>query len=93
MLGAHLHHRVGRLTGRGGTAVRGGGCGRAWIWVPPWAPAAGSASASPPEVLVKDVHGSTLWFAPPWAVEQTELAQALDRFARVLGLAEPESDV
>jgi ornithine--oxo-acid transaminase len=89
VLGAHLHRGLGELTGHGVTAVRGRGL---WAGVD-LDPAVGTGRRigerlASRGVLVKDVHGATLRFAPPLVVEEAELGQALDQFAEVLAEAD-----
>ncbi|MEC9323476.1 MAG: aminotransferase class III-fold pyridoxal phosphate-dependent enzyme, partial [Actinomycetota bacterium] len=85
-LGARLHDRLQRLTGRGVIDVRGKGL---WAGVD-IDPALGSGKQvslrlAERGVLVKDTHGSTLRFAPPLVITADEVDWAVDRLAEVLG--------
>jgi ornithine--oxo-acid transaminase len=84
-LGEHLHHRLRELIGHGVLAVRGLGL---WAGVD-IDPRIGSGKAlslrlAERGVLVKDTHGSTLRFAPPLVITESEIDWAVDRFAAVL---------
>ncbi len=84
-LGAHLHDRLRGLIGHGVLAVRGRGL---WAGVD-IDPRIGSGKhvstlLAHRGVLVKDTHGSTLRFAPPLVITESEIDWAVDRFAAVL---------
>ena len=83
--GEQLHRRLRSLIGHGVTAVRGLGL---WAGVD-IDPSLGSGKALSLQlaargVLVKDTHGSTLRFAPPLIVSESEIDWAVDQFAGVL---------
>jgi ornithine aminotransferase len=84
-LGNHLHSRLRGLIGHGVLAVRGHGL---WAGVDLDA-ALGtgkhvSTMLAERGVLVKDTHGSTLRFAPPLVITESEIDWAVDCFAAVL---------
>jgi ornithine--oxo-acid transaminase len=84
-LGQHLQRRLGDLIGRGVLAVRGRGL---WAGVD-LDPRLGTGKhvsllLADRGVLVKDTHGSTLRFAPPLVITESEIDWAMDRFAAVL---------
>jgi ornithine--oxo-acid transaminase len=84
-LGNHLHSRLRELIGHGVLAVRGHGL---WAGVD-LDPACGTGKhvsmlLAERGVLVKDTHGSTLRFAPPLVITESEIDWAVDRFAAVL---------
>ncbi|MDT5241514.1 MAG: ornithine--oxo-acid transaminase, partial [Mycobacterium sp.] len=86
-LGAHLHRRLSDLIGHGVLAVRGRGL---WAGVD-LDPALGTGKhvsllLAERGVLVKDTHGSTLRFAPPLVITESEIDWAVDRFAAVLAV-------
>jgi ornithine--oxo-acid transaminase len=84
-LGQHLQRRLGDLIGHGVLAVRGRGL---WAGVD-LDPRLGTGKhvsllLADRGVLVKDTHGSTLRFAPPLVITESEIDWAMDRFAAVL---------
>lgn len=84
-LGRLLHAELGRLRGRGVTAVRGLGL---WAGVDV-DPALGSGRAVcegllARGVLAKETHGSTIRLAPPFVVEPDELVWAVAQLDAVL---------
>jgi ornithine--oxo-acid transaminase len=84
-LGQHLQSRLSALIGRGVLAVRGRGL---WAGVD-LDPRLGTGKhvsllLADRGVLVKDTHGSTLRFAPPLVITESEIDWAMDRFAAVL---------
>ncbi|HOZ60148.1 MAG TPA: ornithine--oxo-acid transaminase [Nakamurella multipartita] len=84
-LGAHLHHRLGELVGRGLAEVRGRG-----LWAgAELAPHVGlgrpiSEQLAHRGVLVKETHDTTLRFAPPIVITRAEIDQAVDALVDVL---------
>ncbi|MEU8582450.1 ornithine--oxo-acid transaminase [Streptomyces abikoensis] len=86
LLGDHLHHELGLLTGGPAvTAVRGRGL---WAGVD-IAPGVGTGREVSERlmargVLVKDTHGATIRIAPPLVISKEDLDWGLDRLREVL---------
>ncbi|MDT5035168.1 MAG: ornithine--oxo-acid transaminase [Micromonosporaceae bacterium] len=85
VLGAHLHHRLGALVGRGLTAVRGRGLW-AGLDIDPALMTGRDASERlmAHGILVKDTHGATLRLAPPLVVTAEEIDLTVDALTTVL---------
>lgn len=84
-LGAHLHARLTALSGRGVLAVRGKGLW-AGVDIDPRLGTGKQVSLRLAErgVLVKDIHGHTLRFAPPLVITRDEIDWAMDQFTEAL---------
>jgi ornithine--oxo-acid transaminase len=84
-LGAHLHHRLGELIGRGVSEVRGRG-----LWAGVEISAGGPDGRTASEalmargVLCKETHGSTLRVAPPLVISRSDLDHGIDAIAEVV---------
>jgi ornithine--oxo-acid transaminase len=85
-LGAHLHHRLGALVGRGVADVRGRGLW-AGIEISPGGPPGRSASEELARrgVLCKETHATTLRIAPPLLISRADLDVGIDAISDVLG--------
>ncbi|MGH8966812.1 MAG: aminotransferase class III-fold pyridoxal phosphate-dependent enzyme, partial [Actinomycetes bacterium] len=80
VLGAHLHGRLGELTGV--TAVRGRG-----LWAGVDVAVAGreaSEALMRQGVLCKETHGRTLRIAPPLVISEADLDRGVDAIADVV---------
>jgi ornithine--oxo-acid transaminase len=87
-LGERLHGRLRALIGHGVVAVRGMGLW-AGVDIDPTLATGKQISLKLAErgVLVKDTHGSTLRFAPPFVITAEEIDWAIGQFADVLAEA------
>lgn len=85
VLGARLHRRLGDLVGRGVVDVHGAGL---WAGVdiePSLATGREVCELLMARgVLAKDTHGSTIRFAPPIVIEESDLDWMVDQLAEVL---------
>jgi ornithine--oxo-acid transaminase len=81
-LGAHMHDRLGELTGRGVLQTRGRGL---WAGVEFVSLSGREACDRLAErgVLAKDTHGSAIRLAPPLVISESDLDWALDNLAEI----------
>jgi ornithine--oxo-acid transaminase len=84
-LGAHLHHRLGELIGRGVAEVRGRGLW-AGLDIAPGGPTGREASLALAGrgVLCKETHDTTLRVAPPLVISKADLDHGIDAIAEVV---------
>jgi ornithine--oxo-acid transaminase len=84
-LGAHLHHRLASLVGRGVAEVRGRGLW-AGIDISPGGPSGRQASEALARrgVLCKETHNTTLRIAPPLVISRADLDRGIDAVVDVL---------
>lgn len=85
VLGARLHRRLGDLVGRGVVDVHGAGLW-AGVDIEPSLATGREVCELLMErgVLAKDTHGSTIRFAPPIVIEESDLDWMVDQLAEVL---------
>lgn len=84
-LGAHLHDRLGELSGQGVAEVRGRGLW-AGVDIDPLAKTGREVSMALRDegVLCKETHERTLRMAPPLVITRDEIDHAVDALARAL---------